>query len=80
MKRLLPRAQILRPKHGSLWQPVAVGRVALQPLSSILHAIKRFKQRNASTFLVATFAVTLVSATVVWIWMLVGATKWALGF
>jgi hypothetical protein len=56
------------------------GRVAHQCFSSILKMIKRFHQRNAWTLFVTTFAATLVSTTIAWIWMLVGATKWAFGF
>jgi hypothetical protein len=61
-------------------QLIGVSRAGVQSLSSILKAMRRFQQRNASTLFVTTFAVTLVSTTIAWIWMLIGTTKWTLGF
>jgi hypothetical protein len=81
MRRILPRAPISVSMHKPLYRSVAAaGRVAHKCFSSILKMIKRFHQRNAWTLFVATFAATLVSTTIAWIWMLVGATKWAFGF
>jgi hypothetical protein len=80
MRRMLPRTPILVSMHKPLSRSVAAGRVAHQCFSSILKMIKRFHQRNAWTLFVTTFAATLVSTTIAWIWMLVGATKWAFGF
>ena len=80
MRRMLPRAPISVSMHKPLFRSVAAGRVAHQCFSSILKMIKRFHQRNAWTLFVTTFAATLVSTTIAWIWMLVGATKWAFGF
>ena len=80
MRRLLPRAPISVSMHKPLSRSVAAGRAAHQCSSSILKMIKRFHQRNAWTLFVTTFAATLVSTTIAWIWMLVGATRWAFGF
>jgi hypothetical protein len=80
MRRMSPRPPISVSMHKPLSRSVAAGRVAHQCFSSILKMIKRFHQRNAWTLFVTTFAATLVSTTIAWIWMLVGATKWAFGF
>jgi hypothetical protein len=80
MRRMLLRTPISVSMHKPLSRLVAAGRVARQCFSSILKMIKRFHQRNAWTLFVTTFAATLVSTTIAWIWMLVGATKWAFGF
>jgi len=80
MRRMLLRTPISVSMHKPLSRLVAAGRVARQCFSSILKMIERFHQRNAWTLFVTTFAATLVSTTIAWIWMLVGATKWAFGF
>jgi len=65
--------------HKPLSRSVAAGRVAHQCFSSILKMIERLLQRNAWTLFIAAFAATLVATTIAWIWMLVGATRWAFG-
>jgi hypothetical protein len=75
MRRLTLRFPVHKPRSRS----VVAGRLAHQKPSSILKMIKQFHQRNAST-VIATYAATLIATTFAWIWMLVGVSKWAVGF
>jgi hypothetical protein len=65
-----------KPPSGS----VAAGRLAYQKPNSILKMIKPFHLPNASTVFIATYAAAVIATTMAWVWMLVGLSKWALGF
>jgi hypothetical protein len=79
MRRMSPRVPISMSMHKPLSRSVAAGRVAHQCSSSLLKMIKGLYRRNTWTLFITTFAATLVATTIAWIWMLVGATKWAFG-
>jgi hypothetical protein len=73
MRRLTLRFPVHKPPPSS----AVAGRLAHQKPSSILQVI-RF--HLASTVFIATYAATVIAMTIAWIWMLVGLSKWALGF
>jgi hypothetical protein len=68
------------PVHKLSPVMVAVGRLAHQKPNSILKTIKPFHLPNASTVFIATYAATVIATTIAWVWMLVGLSKWPLGF
>ena len=75
MRRLTLRFPVHKPPPSS----AVAGRLAHQKANSILQVI-RFHLQNASTVFIATYAATVIAITIAWVWMLVGLSKWALGF
>jgi hypothetical protein len=76
MRRLTLRFPVHKPPSSS----VVAGRLAHHKPSGILKMIKQFHQRNAWTVFITTYAATVIAMTIAWVWMLVGLSKWALGF